>query len=433
MIASYLAEVLQEEASPTGAQFAYFFCDADDENRKSATTVLRSIIWQLLRSKNYLLKHILPSHEIYGNSTNGGVKIEVGNLWKILKRIFADAELGEVVILIDGLDECDSTSQKELLGRFTDFFLEPKQGKARLLYTSREEEDVKELLPQLNHLRLIPGGEVNTDLSNYIDFKVAELVLRKSYPASLKDQVKKKLRENAEGTFLWVSFVAKELDNIPSRLNYTVPNKLQEFPTKLKDVYFRILSKIVDPGAAQILRFVTAASRPWKVYELTIVNLLMTTLPNDISQEDIELRLNRYEACGSMLYLNDTSMTIHLVHRSVKEYLLDENMPLLAFRIKDNEIKRNLYEICEKFLNGLEWGGSWEVMKRDPLGNRHLQQPFGDPCWSYDGKKFLHDDPWIAMFYNYASHHCMEIQPEAPLTGNAENLDRIIQGKGKIR
>jgi hypothetical protein len=140
----------------------------------------------------------------------------------------------------------------------------------------------------------------------------------------------------------------------------------------------------------------------------------MTTLPNGISQEDIELRLNSYEACGSMLYLDDINKTIHLVHRSVKEYLVDDSMPLSEFHINDIEIKKNLYEVCEKFLNGLEWGGSWEVMKTAESGFCSLEPAYGNPLWSYDGKKFLYDDPWISMFYNYAFHHCMETQFKVP-------------------
>ena len=64
MMSTFIIEVLKEkvEKSPNKA-FAYFLCDDKSQDRRTATAILRSFIWQLLLQRNGLFRHIKPDFE----------------------------------------------------------------------------------------------------------------------------------------------------------------------------------------------------------------------------------------------------------------------------------------------------------------------------------------------------------------------------------
>lgn len=64
MMAVYLTGELKEHTKPPeNAGLAFFFCSADDENRSTVKTVLRSLVHQILVKLPQLTRHALPDFE----------------------------------------------------------------------------------------------------------------------------------------------------------------------------------------------------------------------------------------------------------------------------------------------------------------------------------------------------------------------------------
>jgi len=59
MMSTFLVQELKGKVEKTPDKaFAYFFCDDKDQDRKTPTAILRSLIWQLLLQRNELFQHI---------------------------------------------------------------------------------------------------------------------------------------------------------------------------------------------------------------------------------------------------------------------------------------------------------------------------------------------------------------------------------------
>jgi hypothetical protein len=83
--------------------------------------------------------------------------------------------------------------------------------KAKFLMTCRQEPDILEF--NMNGDLQIDSGEVNADLSKFIQAKVSDLSSRKKYPPGLTHDIEDTFRKKAGGTFLWASLVLEDLRN----------------------------------------------------------------------------------------------------------------------------------------------------------------------------------------------------------------------------
>lgn len=62
MLSVFLAEELERRVKDSDSSlFVQYFCDNRDEKRNTAVTILRGLIWQLLKHRPQLVIHILPS------------------------------------------------------------------------------------------------------------------------------------------------------------------------------------------------------------------------------------------------------------------------------------------------------------------------------------------------------------------------------------
>jgi hypothetical protein len=90
---------------------------------------------------------------------------------------------------------------------------------------------------------------------------------------SLQAEVQQQLRDKAEGTFLWVSLVCRELEGVPL---YRTQKVLQALPPGLHPLYDRMMAQVnaqdVETGGycKPVLGAITLAFRPLGATELAI-------------------------------------------------------------------------------------------------------------------------------------------------------------------
>ncbi|OBT84701.1 hypothetical protein VE02_06110 [Pseudogymnoascus sp. 03VT05] len=212
MMSTFLVDELQNkvERAPSKA-FAYFFCDDQDQDRKTPIAILRSLIWQILLRRNELFDIIKADFDAQGNT----ITENFSTLARIFKGMLRDERAGEVFVLIDALDECDRSLRKGLLFSIRELFqtsLTTQTGKFKFLVKSRPENDIMEDLSGVGTRLLMNSTSVNYDLSMYIDSEVDRLAKRKGYTPELKEMVENTLKNEAEGTFLWVSLMVADLE-----------------------------------------------------------------------------------------------------------------------------------------------------------------------------------------------------------------------------
>ncbi|KAH0489937.1 hypothetical protein TgHK011_001426 [Trichoderma gracile] len=267
-MAIFLTEELPKVFSETdGKTLAYFFCDSNFDKQRSAISIVRGLLLQLIQQHPQLLDYLMPRYRERGEKLFESFDA----LWEIFMAIAGDQSTGQKYCIIDALDECDRESQEVLLRQLHDTF---------------------------------DGGR---DLS------------RKHYTPKLSDQIRDLLRYKAEGTFLWIGLACKELENVPSK---DALKLLQDMPKGLHSLYQRLLDTALaqspEPNIIKrILSFVVVALRPLSVDELS------TSCELHQDETDMETRLQftreHVASCRLMVKIQDDKVL--LLHQSVKDFL----------------------------------------------------------------------------------------------------------------
>ncbi|MCJ1426374.1 hypothetical protein MMC29_004277 [Sticta canariensis] len=261
ILCSRLVDHLQEQQK---VSFGYYFCRFSPTGADTCVEVLRAMVAQLVKSQPDMLPHI---HQNY-------VDKALNPSLKVMKELLAQVLSGlpSSRIILDGVDECHETQQKEILST-----LLPLQKNApnscKLLISSRVDEGyIKSVLRQKPSIRL---KDHNSEaISLFVDQNVAELSdIFDSLEDDLLDRIRRELCFKAGGMFLWVRLV---IDNLRSQTTAReLENSLEKLPEGLEEAYDRILDRIKSQMSTsqrdqtlRLLHWISCAYRPLKLYEL---------------------------------------------------------------------------------------------------------------------------------------------------------------------
>ena len=173
----------------------HFFFESNDRRRSSAAAALSAILHQLLTRRDFdptLLNEALCRHRSYGPK----LAQSTSQLWQILSHYALSPSAGEIICVLDALDECDATSRDALLGHLRDWCSplpdntkhEKNKNKLKFLITTRSqpcfEPHLRRLAscahPSINdklqHIDMDATPEnLEHDFSLYIDSRVPEV------------------------------------------------------------------------------------------------------------------------------------------------------------------------------------------------------------------------------------------------------------------
>ncbi|KAH6970504.1 hypothetical protein BKA56DRAFT_678495 [Ilyonectria sp. MPI-CAGE-AT-0026] len=316
-MAIFLTEELSTAFSATDRKtLAYFFCDSGFDKRKTATSVVRGLLLQLVQQHPQLLDYLLPKY----NERGAELFKSFDALWTIFMDAAADQNTGRKYCVIDALDECDRESQGTLLRQLQETFQSRNAPpNIRILVTSRPYPEIREYLEEFANQDLASFLEAKQDIDRCIDERMADLAKRKHYTDKVKGQVADILRDKAEATFLWVGLACNELEDIPSKDAVRV---LQDMPKGLHSLYKRLLDTALEQRAGarevrRILSFVAVCLRPLSVLELSEACQL------HLDEEDVQTRIQftreQIASCRLMVIIQDDKVL--LLHQSVKDFL----------------------------------------------------------------------------------------------------------------
>jgi hypothetical protein len=319
IMAIYLTEELPTASSDIdGATVAYFFCDSGFDTRKTATSIVRGLLYQLAERHEQLLDYILPKYRARGAE----LFTSFDALWEIFMAMVADQNTGRKYCIIDALDECDKESQEILLQQLEETFrsqnLSPN---VRILVTSRPYPEISASLRSFPNKDLASFPERQQDINLCIERKVEKLAKRRNYTNKVKGQVHEILRDKAGGTFLWIGLACDELKDTPS---HRVIRALQAIPKGLHSLYKKLLETALEQSETsgddirRVLSCVAVSSRPLTVSELSEACQLHQ------EEKDVETRLqfaqDCIESCRLMIIIQNEKVL--LLHKSIKDYLV---------------------------------------------------------------------------------------------------------------
>ena len=307
----------------------YFFFKDDNIDQKSSTKALSALLHQLFSQNNMLVKYAMPEFKHEGPN----LPQLFGKQWSILTKAIADPKAGEIVCVLDALDECEKSERFILIDTLKGFYRNiASNGTAlKFLVTSRPYFDIerrfKELTSDLPTIRL--AGEVETaSISREIDIVIKAKVQEIGVELGLEDSVRSSLEEDllniTHRTYLWLKLIFDVISNQLIVTKKSLRKSVVTIPETVNEAYETILKRSPDPELAKkILHIVVSGVRPLTLKEM---NVALAIEDHSRSYEELDLEKESdfqttiRNACG--LFVSISNGEIHLIHQTAKDFLV---------------------------------------------------------------------------------------------------------------
>ncbi|KAF3195009.1 hypothetical protein TWF106_005914, partial [Orbilia oligospora] len=341
----------------------YFFFKDNPEDQSSIVNALCCILRQLFQQKATLLSEtIVKRFEVDGELYSSFI-----DLWDVLLSAAKDKNAGEIVCILDAIDECEDHGMPQLANGLYKLYGAERNSNLKFLITSRPyikiERSFQPLMASLSLIRLSGESETEiTKISQEIDFFIAARVRAIGEELDLesgeKHLLQQRLRRVPNRTYLWVHLTLNLIKDTIEIGETEIDRLTSNLPKTVDEAYERILYKADKKKARKLLHIVTAAARPLTLEEM---NLALALEDNHQSYSDLKLtperrfRKNVRELCGLLLTIIDSR--IYLLHQTVKEFLIQNDLANAAkndsiwkHSLQPQDSHRVLANICIRHL-----------------------------------------------------------------------------------
>ncbi|KAL9083770.1 MAG: hypothetical protein Q9165_008380 [Trypethelium subeluteriae] len=435
VLAKYL---IDHELPSTTTTICYFFFK--DKVQNTLKQALCALIHQLLSTKPSLIRHAMP-----GYTKNGSNLVDVTDeLCDVLYKAGHAPETGQVVFVLDALDECKASDFGDL-ARTLKRQLKTEEGsssKVKFLLTCRPYEQIKyefhDLIEGFPYIR-IPGEEESERISHevncVIEYRVDQLVINEK----IKTHLRQRLLAMSHRTYLWVYLVFDELEQglrtgaFKKTIN-GVEGPFNRLPQDVNQAYEKILNRSTNPlKARKTLSIILAATRPLTLKEMNIaVNIETSPRSKSIDELDLEdeedFNNTLRNWCG--LFISIYGGSVYFLHQTAREFLISESSPQAFDSMQalswHNSISLQraelvLAEICVTYLDFLDF-------EEDTLLNSFPQLASMDHSSSRnEGQDLAKSVNLCIPFYEYTAIHWPSHFRRARIEDDTELLSTVLR------
>jgi WD40 repeat protein len=312
----------------SGVSCQYFFFKFGDQTKRSPSTLLRSIAYQIARD-NPEFRRVLTA------LSRDGLKLEKADIlfiWqKIFESILFEMNLGRPLFwIIDGVDE--SESPKALLELFRS--LPRSKTAVRLLIISRKTEPLSLAIDRLSGSMHVDSVEKYERDHNSVDIQLlVEKELKHMRGTSgLKQQVMQNIMHRASGNFLWVRLVLEEI--LSCHTEEAIQETLEEIPGDISKLYQRMETAILN-NPRKSNRVLAKALFQWTICarcSLTLLELSQALKPE--FPDFIDLTRTIQDVCGQFVLVDQTGH-VGMVHQTARDYLIQASNDEIAISTKE--------------------------------------------------------------------------------------------------
>ena len=348
----------------------YFFFKDSQERRTQSKHALRALLHQLFQASD-LIKHGLASHRSHGK----GLLEAFDEMWDILLKAANDPDAGEIICVIDALDECEQTSRFQLLDRLIDYYSQQDLGTnstvLKFLVTSRPYEDLDD---RFQHLRDVTNyvqcdgdehsQQIAWEINIVIDARIKDIL--PNHSQSDQTLIANRLKSQGNRTYLWLFLTIDIIKSSRSKYRKlsSIQGLMDDLPIQVADAYEKMLSRSSDEIVARkLLQIIVAAREPLTLQEANIA-LTLATQPECQSLDELDLWPSETFAadikniCGLLVTCYDDK--IALIHQTAREFLLTPSGLAKGGQkpwrgsVEITEADELMAEICTKYLIALD-------------------------------------------------------------------------------
>ncbi|RSL87145.1 hypothetical protein CDV31_016307 [Fusarium ambrosium] len=359
---------IEENTEGSNVAIAYAYCDYQDRNTLSETSIWSSIIRQLVESCQQIPTEVTAFRDKYLEKRSLPTNEERILLVKALSRLFQ-----KTYILIDALDECPEDNREAFIS-----LAEQVKSSVHLLITSRSNLDLTMSFKNLSRINVFAHS---SDVEAYLNSKMSAKMRMRSFIAkdpTLRDDVINKLLEKADGMFLLAHLQMEHVCSCSTLKK--VRSSLDSLVGDMEAFYEKALQRIEDQQdddrhlAIKALSCVFYAKRPLKLDELLHA---LSIEPEDIDFDETALTVAHIllSVTAGLLQVDEQTNDTRLVHLTLHEYLEKHQGQFL-------EPESSFARACLRYL-------SFETFGRGPcVSEKELDQRIRQYA-----------------FFPYASHH----------------------------
>ncbi|KAG9854168.1 hypothetical protein KCU77_g6309, partial [Aureobasidium melanogenum] len=347
---AFVVEQLSAKSMQGSEKLVYFFCQYDNETSLKATTILRSIIRQLLNQDD----RIFTEHQ-------SKIDALLDNLYDLglLEVLLSDVVncLQSVVVIIDGVNECSEPEMKLLLKTLSKL----RKSCGLKLYLAGDDRITSMIM-----LFLEPSFVVNThtpEAGTDLQELIHQLVTARKEDGDLKtgdpslyQDIVDILCTASQGMVLWVKFQLEEICS--QKTDEDIRRALDHLPKDLSETYNRLLSRIVDEGSEEVCKkvfhFMAAAKKPLSPEELGEAISVVPCQPYFMPERLLNDSDGIVRWCHGLIAFDELDENLQFTHSSVKDFLCGlatERSMLPDFHFQQDEADRQFGEVCVTYLS----------------------------------------------------------------------------------
>ncbi|OAP62379.1 hypothetical protein AYL99_04582 [Fonsecaea erecta] len=350
VLSTSIIEHIENEQHADGSKpVAFFYCSQNSQQNRTTISILATLIAQIIAQFEDLPEVVL---EAYNKSTKcARPRLSMADQPLLLIKSLCDL-LGELYVLIDGLDEAESP--EDVLQNI--LAITGSSAKIRILILSRDLPRLTKQLESYPHSILrIKSRDTRADIDLFVTGQLSKLDF---VDTELHEKMFAKLSQGADGMFLWASLILQSLASATT--NYDAMDIISNHPVGLNLTYNSILERFKTRSrqsqklTKKFLIWMCCAARPVSWSELTAA-LAFGELEEEDYRQRLPFKAAMLEICSPLVeYLPDQDI-FRFVHISVREFLLAvteshsmDDASSLPFREADGHL--HIADVCLRYL-----------------------------------------------------------------------------------
>lgn len=308
----------------------YFFFKDDNGDQKRAVTALSALLHQLFSQRGFLVQYAKHDYKAEGHKLSELFH----KLWHILIRAASDPRAGEIVCVLDALDECAESDRFRLIDALNALYKRPASGNAtfqlKFLVTSRPYLDIeKQFCPTIRLHGEKESEAISREINIVIKERVSQIGQQRLLDESERSTLETELLSIPHRTYLWLKLIMEAISDEIRLSKKKLRAVVGTLPTTVEEAYDAILSRVKEGDkktVQKLLHIIVAAIRPLTLREM---NIALAIEDHNLGYEDLDIENEmRFETstkqiCG--LFVSVIDQKVYLIHQTARSYLIAKN------------------------------------------------------------------------------------------------------------
>ncbi|KAF8532761.1 hypothetical protein BDD12DRAFT_785326, partial [Trichophaea hybrida] len=352
---------MREPLAENAIVASFFYSYRDGELHTNHSNMLCSILYDVLHQNETFFYHF---QSLYRKAQQHG-EWPYGSLKEILLSLKEHPTKERLYIIVDAIDESDDNDRHDIIRLLHQLCATKKLCIVKVFLASRPIVNLNHTSTEIENI-IKMQDENGSDILKFAESFLAKLKLSTTCYHDTKDYI----IQNAQGVFVWVYLVQKELleYHATGYRNKDIFDFLRSLPTELDDFYGRMLRELEDKSkqrdvkdAVRMFQLVLFAERPVTVSEIQQALAISDDDDDEYSPSDESFEgeliddnniVKRIIHCGGNFLDIKGNDIVQFTHQTALTFFSRLLVPTATskFRMSKDDACRRISVICIRYI-----------------------------------------------------------------------------------